>query len=107
MNDAIPIQSGDKVARSRDKKAAAITWPRAVDRRLDQLQAVANDAGDRTTRAELAAAIISDAEADPERLRALLTAYRKMTNAEVLLDAGAVGDVVQLPVHRPGPRQLA
>ena len=105
MSDLVPIQAGEKVARSRDKKNAAIQWPRAVDARLDQLHELATNAGERTTRAELAAAIIVATDAEGERLRQLLTNYRLKTNREVLIGDAPSGDVVQLKVHRPGPRK--
>lgn len=104
MTDAIPIQAGERVSRSRDKKNAAIQWPRAIDARLDQLHALASNAGERTTRAELAAALICAAEAQGQALRDVLTSYRLKTNLDVLIDTPTSGDVVQLPLHRPGPR---
>src|SRR4051794_5564530 len=105
MNDqeSSVVELGAKVARYSDRKAVAVRWPRPVDRRLDQLVTRLSDAGERTDRTELLAAIVTVTEPDDDALREALQRYRTATNREVLLDAPDAL-VTRLPVHGPGPR---
>jgi hypothetical protein len=100
----IPLELGQRVADSPLRKGAGIEWPRAVDRRLDQLKELAESAGERTTRSELAAAIVCETTPDAARLRESLTRYRTATGREVLLEVPDEATVISLPVHRSGPR---
>jgi hypothetical protein len=85
-------------------KAAAIAWPLPVDRRLDQLVERANDVGARTSRAELAAAIIAQTPPDSDSLLAAVLRWRTATVRSVVLDVAMHDDVVYLPRYRPGRR---
>lgn len=49
-----------------EPKGAAITWPIPLDNLLDLLVGLADDAGQKTTRKELAAAIVLGAPRDGE-----------------------------------------
>lgn len=64
-----------------EAKGAAITWPIPLDNFLDRLVALADEAGQKTTRKELAAAIILQAPREGDALAVLVTTYRKATVA--------------------------
>jgi len=53
----VSARPGDRLDRC-EAKGAAITWPIPLDNLLDRLVLLADDAGQRTTRKELAAAIL-------------------------------------------------
>lgn len=86
-------------------KAAAISWPFPVDRRLDQLVDIANQAGANTRRHELASALVAAAAPDGEDLLKILIAWRKMLVRQVVLDIDQAAQVVDLPRYRPGRRR--
>lgn len=97
------VELAAKVSRHPDRKAVAAHWPRAVDRRLDQLVERLRNAGERTDRTEVLAALVCATDPDVAALAAALRAFRTASVRDVLLDApDAV--VARLPVHRPGPR---
>ena len=89
------------------EKNAAVAWPLPVDRRLDELVELAREAGERTTRKELAAAIILAAPAEPDALSEMLRTYRRAHARDALI--GPVDDVNVISIHRhkPGPRPRA
>lgn len=75
-----------------------------VDRRLNILVRAAAAAGERTSRAELLAALVTAAEVEPEQLAALLHHYRRLP-ADALTGDENRDD---LPVvQAPGPRRAA
>lgn len=86
------------------EKAAATTWPYPIDRRLDQLVDAARDAGERTTRKELAAALVFAAQPDGEALGELLKRFRRARARDAVVDSVDGDNVLRLPRHRPGPR---
>ncbi len=86
-------------------KAAAITWPLPVDRRLDQLVALANDVGAATRRNELAAALVAAAEADGEHLLQMILRWRRARVRDVVVDVDVEAEVVYLPRYGPGRRR--
>ena len=86
-------------------KAAAIRWPRAVDRRLDQLVERANNVGARTSRSELAAAIVAAAEVDPEELLGAVLHWRTAIVREVIVDVPAGDEALYLVSYGPGRRR--
>ncbi|MFD3580799.1 hypothetical protein [Streptomyces sp. NPDC058644] len=82
----------------------SVTWPVDVDRRLSVLVRAAAAAGERTSRSELLAALMTAAEVDPEQLADLLHRYRRLP-ADALADENCRDD---LPVVRtPGPRRVS
>lgn len=82
----------------------SVTWPMDVDRRLNVLVRAAAAAGERTSRAELLAALVTAAEVEPEQLAALLHHYRRLPADALTEDQ----DRDDLPVVRaPGPRRVA
>lgn len=86
-------------------KAAGISWPLPTDRRLDQLVALANDAGASTRRNELAAAVLAACEPDGEHLLQLIVEWRRALVRNVVLDVEDDATVVRLPRYRPGRRK--
>jgi hypothetical protein len=77
-----------------------------VDRRLDELVAIARDAARDTNRRELLAALVLAFSPDPEHLDKVLKDYRLATARDALIEPAAVEEdnVFHLPKHRPGPR---
>jgi hypothetical protein len=91
------------------QKNAAITWPVPVDARLDALvELLQHTGGIKTSRKDLAAAIIMGTKADARRLEAALKAYVKGTVGDAFagLEAPVLDEsnVVRFARHRPGPR---
>jgi hypothetical protein len=101
------VPLAERVSTSRHRKAAAIAWPRLVDRRLDELVEVAIGDGEKTNRAELAAAIVSAWRGDSGRLTKILRDYRRADGKEVLLHPPKDAPSVELKSHRSGPRKAA
>lgn len=88
-----------------EEKASAVSWPLPVDRRLDELLERLRLAGERTTRKELAAAILFSCPTDAEDLGQVLRAYRTATAADALVaDLSESSNVISIERHRPGPR---
>ena len=81
-------------------------WPLALDQRLDDLVERATDAGEKTNRRELLAALLLDAAYDGEDLGRLLRRYRTSSVRDAMLvpGEGVDGDVIEFPRHKPGPR---
>lgn len=87
-----------------EEKPAAVAWPLPVDRRLDELVSRARDYGERTTRKELAAAIVFGFDSTAEDISALLRRFRTATAGDAVLERPTDENVLRLPRHRPGPR---
>ncbi|MEU9213409.1 hypothetical protein AB0D27_37270 [Streptomyces sp. NPDC048415] len=86
------------------RRTTSVLWPEDVDRRLNILVRAAAAAGERTSRAELLAALVAAAETDPEEVASLLHRYRRMPADALTEDE----DRDDLPVVRtPGPRRVA
>jgi len=86
-----------------ETKGAAITWPIPLDNFLDRLVDLADEAGQKTSRKELAAAILLHSPRDGDALAALVTAYRRAKVRDVY-PAPVKGKNVLFHVKRPGPR---
>ena len=86
------------------EKPAAVAWPLPVDRRLDELVELVRQVGERTTRKELAAAIMLAASEDPETLSEVLRTYRRATVRNALIAPVEEGNIVSIRRHKPGPR---
>ncbi|SRR6266536_3297015 len=86
------------------EKNAAVAWPLPVDRRLDELVESVREFGDRTTRKELAAAIILATPDDPDALSDMLRSYRRATVRDALVAPIEEANVVSIHRHKPGPR---
>jgi hypothetical protein len=88
-----------------DTRQAGISWPLPVDMKLEQLLRTARAAGERTSRREIAAAIVAVAsDFDGPRLSKLLKEYRLATVGQVLKPANTT-NVISFTGHGPGPRR--
>lgn len=87
-----------------EEKGAAISWPIPLDNHLDALLELTDNAGQRTTRKELVAAIVLSAPRDGVWLAQLVTDYRQATVAAVAPTTAGGDNVVPFRVNRPGPR---
>ncbi|TKA04737.1 hypothetical protein [Actinacidiphila oryziradicis] len=77
-------------------------WPADVDARLNVLVRAAAAAGERTSRAELLAALVTATDIDPDRLAELLHDYRRLPADALAADE----QHHDLPaVRTPGPRR--
>jgi hypothetical protein len=85
-------------------KNAAIRWPLPIDDRLDTLVEAVEDVGERTTRKELAAAILLAATESPDQLSQLLRRYRTALVRDASLTVPEGENVVSIHRHKPGPR---
>jgi hypothetical protein len=86
-------------------KQAGLNWPIPADRRLDQLVDLANEAGARTRRNELAAAIVAAAESDGEVLLQLVLQWRRSKVRDVIVDPPQESSVIHFPRYGPGRRK--
>ena len=103
-SQGVRLDANDVAART-VPKAAAVSWPFPVDRRLDQLVDLANQAGANTRRHELAAALVAAAPADDERLLELVIAWRKLLVRQVVLDVPEAAQAIDIPRYPPGRRR--
>ena len=93
-----------ELLRQRQRRQTSVLWPEDVDRRLGILVRAAAAAGERTSRAELLAALVTDAAVDPEQLADILHRYRQLPADALSGDA----DRDDLPVvPAAGPRRAA
>jgi hypothetical protein len=95
------VDRAERIITSRDKQVG-LRLPLAIDQRLDALMGRAIDAGERTTRRELVAAIILAAEPNGDEVGRLLKNYRRATVGDALLDVEPTN--VAYISHKPGPR---
>jgi hypothetical protein len=106
MSDSqgVRFDANDLAART-VSKPAAVSWPFPLDRRLDQLVELANQAGANTRRHELAAALVAAASPDGDALLGLVIAWRKSRVRHVVLDVPDAAQVVDIPRYPPGRRR--
>ncbi|WP_256995222.1 hypothetical protein [Streptomyces sp. WY228] len=76
-------------------------WPEDIDRHLNILVRAATAAGERTSRAELLAALVAAADPQHEQLTVLLHRYRRLPKP--LADDESREDLPH--VRSPGPRR--
>jgi hypothetical protein len=95
----------DDIAARAVSKSAAISWSFPLDRRLDQLVELANEAGANTRRNELAAALVAAAEANGDELLHLVIGWRKLRVRDIVLDVADAAQVIELPRYPPGRRR--
>jgi hypothetical protein len=88
-------------------KPAAINWPFPVDRRLDQLVGLANEAGANVRRSELVAALVAAAPIDPEQLLQMIIAWRDSRVRDVIVGVDAAAQVIDIPRYPPGRRRAS
>lgn len=96
---------GDTRLRDSQDKAVSIRWPIALDKRLDDLVDRANASGENTSRRELLAALLLDADHTGEELGYLLRTYRTAAADQAPLEVDRDdGNVLSFEAHKPGPR---
>lgn len=74
-------EGGERLPES-SKRTTSVNWPKAVDRRLDELHRLAREAGEQTSRAQLLAALVAHAPLDGEGLGVLVRSYRRTDCSE-------------------------
>ena len=79
-------------------------WPIPLDGLLDRLLVLVDEAAQKTSRKELAAAIVFSAPRDGEALAQMLMNYRRATVADVAPQGSEGENVVPFRIRRPGPR---
>jgi hypothetical protein len=84
-----------------EKRKTLIYWPEVVDERLDMLLALAEGAGEQTSRAQILAALVCEATTDGEGLGVMIRNYRRLSVAQL---ERQLPDVTPSP-RRPGPRR--
>ncbi|WP_214319040.1 hypothetical protein [Nonomuraea sediminis] len=87
------------------RRNTLVSWPHAVDDRLERLVAAGLAAGENVSRSQVLAALVASTEVSPEQVSALVRAYRRMP-AEALDEHPDTAD--EWPqVRHPGPRRGA
>lgn len=76
-----------------------------VSARVDALVELVEEAGERTNRKELVAALIVGATPEASRLVALLRRYRSALARDTLLSPDNAPSVLVFPTLHPGPRR--
>lgn len=104
-SDQHSVAAEERLDSSRDRQVS-FRIPLALDQRLDALVDRALDAGERTNRRELLAAILFTAGQDGDELGALLKRYRRATVREAMLDQDT-GNLIEFRRRAPGPRPRA
>ncbi|MET7944190.1 hypothetical protein [Streptomyces sp. NPDC005302] len=88
--------------RQQQRRTTSVQWPEDIDRHLNILVRAATAAGERTSRAELLAALVAAADPQPEQLTVLLHRYRRLPETALAEDESRE----DLPhVRSPGPRR--
>jgi len=98
-----PLDADSLVVRSPERQGA-VAWPLPIEGKLDVLLRRAEEAGERTSRKEVVAAVIAAYNADGKKMSTLLKRYRRMTVRE-LLAVPQSENVIDIEQRRkPGPR---
>lgn len=86
------------------EKQGAVAWPLPVEMKLDRLLRRAEEAGERTSREEVVAALIAEYDGDEDDIASMLKRYRRITVRELLAVPDSK-DVIDMEQYRkPGPR---
>ena len=98
------VQGDERLRDSKDKQVG-IRWPIALDQRLDDLVARADDAGASTNRRELIAALLLAADLTGTQLVEVVMTFRTALVKDAPLTPENHGvDVLEFRAHKPGPR---
>lgn len=84
------------------RRNTLLSWPQAVDDRLERLVAAALAAGENVSRSQLLAALVVNTEISPEHVAASIRTYRSI-RADALDEIGTAEDWPE--VRHPGPRR--
>lgn len=79
-------------------------WPLALDQWLESQVERARSAGMITTRKELSAALVAQAELSEEELLRIIIRYRKLTGRALLRSEPDTPNLVAFEQRKPGPR---
>jgi hypothetical protein len=97
----------DERLRDSKRQATSMSLPLAIHHRLDLLADASADVN--ANRAELIAMLIAESDLNPDDVEKRVLAYRKMSVGDVVPDEKPelirpkdAGNVVKLPVRRPG-----
>jgi hypothetical protein len=103
MTDDTPLDADSRVVRWPEKQGA-VAWPLPVEAKLEALLHRAEEAGERTSRKEVVAALIAAYKGDGKKVSALVRRYRRTTVRELLAvpQSENVIDITQR--RKPGPR---
>lgn len=85
------------------KRTTSVNWPESVDRRLDRLLELAEEAGEQTSRAQILATLVCQAPLDGEGLGVQVRAYRRLPAVDFDRRTGTVSP----PAPRRGRRRHA
>jgi hypothetical protein len=97
------LDTNELVSRT-DERQAGISWPIAVDAKLERLLEMARAVGEPTSRREIVACILALTDvADPEELSAMLRRYRRMRVHDLFAHDDT--NVVTFTPHGPDPRR--
>lgn len=86
------------------RRKALVTWPDAVNDRLDQLVAAGLAAGENLNRSHLLAALVVHAQLSPEFVAEAMRAYRSLST-DALDEANRSAAVRWPTVRRTGPQR--
>lgn len=84
------------------RRTTLISWPSAVDDRLDVLVRAATAAGESISRSQLLAALVAESSQDPDQLSSVIRRYRVTESEHFVAAHRRTG----LPaIRRPGRRR--
>lgn len=95
---------GDVLLPKCPEVGTSLSLPGPLNERLDQLLALANEAGAATSRRELIAALILAASDDADALFQLVVSFRRTRAADAVVRGRPVAEVLEFRRHRRGPR---
>lgn len=93
------------LVRDMHRRTTSMNWPEAVHDRFALLHQLAKEAGERTSVAELAAALAAAAPLDGGQLGDMVRSYRRMTVAQMLPAGDEAADLLRLPTRLGRPRR--
>ena len=96
--DDTPLIRTQKLRES-PQRQCAISWPLAIDLKVERMLARATETGENTSRKEIVAAELS-----AEELSEVVRRYRRAAVGDVLGDASQSAEVVTFTRRKPGPR---
>ena len=86
------------------RRKTLVTWPDAVNERLDQLVAAGLAAGENVNRSHLLAALVANAQLSPEFVAEAMQTYRGL-RTDALDEANRSAAQAWPKVRRTGPRR--
>jgi hypothetical protein len=87
-----------ELVRYSEKRNTLVRWPKLVDERLNMLLALAEQAGEQASRAQILAALVCQAPVDGEGLGVMIRTYRRLPVDQLEQELAAAR-----PHQRPSP----